>query len=351
MRDLTVGARGQTVAHFDPNEGVDTQRLFSLVWFEGYRPDWTNSQEQTPGDLGRIDAEHAQVSTVRASFDQVHFDGRNRARSDDEPGGPFDSAPDVRNGFGLEGGFFLFDPPAEPPFLFKPINAAVLFEDSRFTDLPGQAGIFAPQLVGPDDPAWTFGPDAVDARVIVKDSVFQATSEGVALPDISDVKVAVIGSKFREVAFGVDVFTSGQSIDGQVIGYPASVPSQMTVSGSRFADTAVAAVWVEELGPSLIDLKVADNVLVLAAPSQAGIVGFNVEGARVHRNKLAGEGYAGVVAKDSAHWRIHNNDFCDLLVPPGATADPILELPANQAGAPVVLLDSVDIRLAHNRCA
>ena len=350
MRDLTLGGRGRTVAHFDPNEEPDTQRLFSLVWVTGYRPDWTNSREQTPGDIGRIDAEHAQVSTVRASFDQVHFDGRNRARGDAEPGGPFDRAPDVRNGFGLEGGLFLFDPPAEPPFLFKPVNAAVRFDRSRFSDLPGQAGIFAPQLVGPDDPAWTFGPDVVQARVLVKDSVFQATPEGVVLPDISDVKVAVSGSRFREVDLGVDVFTSGQSTDGQVIGYPASVPSQMTVSGSRFADTAVAAVWVEELGPSLIKLKVADNALVLAAPTQAGIVGFNVEGARVRHNDVAGVGYAGVVAKDSAHWRIHNNDFCDLVVPPGATAD-LEGLPANQAGAAVVLVDSVDIRLTHNRCA
>ena len=136
---------------------------------------------------------------MRASFGQVHFDGRNRARGDDEPGGPFDPAPDVRNGFGLEGGFFLFEPPAEPPFLFKPVNAAVRFEGCRFSDLPGQAGIFAPQLVGPDDPAWTFGPDAVQARVIVKDSVFQATPEGVLLPDLSDVKVAVTGSRFRQV--------------------------------------------------------------------------------------------------------------------------------------------------------
>jgi hypothetical protein len=125
----------------------------------------------------------------------------------------------------------------------------------------------------------------------------------------------------------------------------------VTVRGSSFADTAVAAVWVEELGPSLVDLKVVDNALVLAAASQAGIVGFNVEGARVRHNEVAGVGYAGVVAKDSTHWRIHNNDFCDLVVPPGATADPDLGLPANQAGAPVVLLDSVDIRLTHNRCA
>ena len=136
-----------------------------------------------------------------------------------------------------------------------------------------------------------------------------------------------------------------------MIGYPASVPSQVTVSGSRFADTAVAAVLVKELGPSLIDLKVVDNALVLAAPSQAGIVGFNVEGARVRHNEVAGVGYAGVVAKDSARWRIHDNDFCDLVVPPGATADPDLDLPANEAGAAVVLVDSVGIRLTHNRCA
>jgi nitrous oxidase accessory protein NosD len=64
----------------------------------------------------------------------------------------------------------------------------------------------------------------------------------------------------------------------------------------------------------LVDLKVVDNALVLAAASQAGIVGFNVEGARVHHNDVAGVGYAGVVAKDSAHWRIHDNNFCGLLV-------------------------------------
>jgi hypothetical protein len=39
IRDLTLGAQGRTVAHPDPNEGADTQRLFSLVWVEGHRPD------------------------------------------------------------------------------------------------------------------------------------------------------------------------------------------------------------------------------------------------------------------------------------------------------------------------
>jgi hypothetical protein len=187
--------------------------------------------------------------------------------------------------------------------------------------------------------------------VTVEDSVFQATFEGVVILDISDVEVAVTGSRFRQVDFGVEATTGRQSTGGQAIGYPASVPSQVSVRDSRFADTAVAAVVVRELGPSLVDLKVVDNAFVLAAPSQVGIVGFNVEGARLRDNEVAGEGYAGVVARDSARWRIHNNDFCDLVVPPGATADRDLELPVNEAGAAVVLLDSVDIRLAHNRCA
>lgn len=345
MRDLTLGARGRTVAHFDPNEGADTQRLFSLVWVEGHRPDWTNSEEQTPGDIARIDAEHAQVSTVRATFGQVHFDGRNKARGDDEPGGPSDPFPDVRNGFGLEGGF--------ASGVFKPVNGALRFKGCRFSDLPGQAGIFAPQLVGPADPAWTFGPDPVKAGVIVKDSVFQASPDGVFVPDLSDAKVAVTGSRFQQVAFGTEASTSQQSTspEGEAISYPASRRSRVKVKRSRFADTRSAAIGVFELGPSLIDLNVVNNALVLAAPSQAGIVAFNVEDARLRHNDFTGEGYAGIVAKDSAHWRIDNNDFCDLVVPPGATAGPDLELPANEAGAAVVLLDSVDIRLTHNRCA
>ena len=351
MRDLTLGARGRTVAHFDPNEGEDTQRLFSLVWVEGHRPDWTNSEEQTPGDIGRIDAEHAQVSTVRATFGQVHFDGRNRARGDDEPGGPFDPFPDVRNGFGLEGGF--------ADGVGKPVNGALGFKGCRFSDLPGQAGIFAPQLVGPADPAWTFGPDPVKARVMVKDSVFRATDRGVLVPDLSDARVAVTGSRFQQVAFGIEAVTSFQSTtsaEGQAIGYPASRRSRVKVKRSRFADTRLAAILVTELGPSLVDLNVVDNALALAAPSQAGIVGFNVEGARLRHNDFRGEGYAGVVAKDSAHWRINNNDFCDLVVPPGATAADLaayveIELPANKAGAAVLLLDSVDIQMTHNRCA
>jgi hypothetical protein len=59
MQRLTLGAQGLTKEHFDVSADEVTQRLFSLVWVAGYRPDWTNSGEQTPGDIKLIDAEHA----------------------------------------------------------------------------------------------------------------------------------------------------------------------------------------------------------------------------------------------------------------------------------------------------
>ncbi len=88
VEDLTMEASGRTVAHFDINENADTERLYSFIWIEGFRPDWTNSHDQTPADLGAIDAEHAQVSTLRARFRDVHFDGRNRARARTSRAGP-----------------------------------------------------------------------------------------------------------------------------------------------------------------------------------------------------------------------------------------------------------------------
>jgi hypothetical protein len=211
------------VEHFDVSADGFTQRLFSLVWVAGYRPDGTNSGEQTPLDIEQIDAEHAQVSTVRATFCKVHFDGRNRARGDNDPGGAFDPLPDVRNGFGLEGGFVNG--------VFKPVNGALRFTRCRFSDLPGQAGIFTAQLVGPADPAWTFGPDRVKARVIVKGSVFPATNLGVSVLNLSDAKVAVTGGKFQQVGFSIEASTSIQSTspEGQAIDYPASVPSRVKV--------------------------------------------------------------------------------------------------------------------------
>jgi hypothetical protein len=225
MRHLTLGAQGLTAPHFDVSADGYTQRLFTLVWVAGHRPDWTNSGEQTPLDIMGIDAEHAQVSTVRASFRNVHFDGRNRARGDTDPGGAFDPLPDVRNGFGLEGGF--------ANGLFKPVNGKLRFKRCRFSDLPGQAGIFAAQLVGPADPAWTFGPNPVKARVIVKNSEFPATNLGVSVQDISDAKVSVTGHAYQKVGFSIEASTSRQSTsqEGQDIGYPASIPSHVKVKG------------------------------------------------------------------------------------------------------------------------
>jgi hypothetical protein len=111
------------------------------------------------------------------------------------------------------------------------VNGALRFKGCRFSDLPGQAGVFAAQLVGPADPAWTFGPHPVKARVIVKNSVFPATNLGVLVPDLSDAKVSVTGHNFQQVGFSIEASTSRQSTSpqGQKIGYPASRRSRVKV--------------------------------------------------------------------------------------------------------------------------
>jgi hypothetical protein len=356
MTDLTLGARGRTPRHFDINAGRDTRRLFSLVWIEGNRPDWTNSRDQTPADIGAIDAEHAQVSTVRGSFLRVHFDGRNRARSDTESGDAFAQNPDVRNGFGVEGGFAFADSPFG--FLFKPVNAALLFADSRFSDLPGQAGIFAPQLVGPRDPSWTFGPEAVGANLTVTRSVFDHVWAGAIVGDLSDVDVLFDSSEFRPMAIGAVAGTNFQSTEGGSIGYPASVPSRVRVTASAFQGGEVAVAMDEYFGPPLADFTVDDNAFVLVGGSQIGVWGNFVAGAKVLDNDFGGQGYGAVVATSSEGWQIHGNDFCDLLIPPSATAPvdsdvfgPDIRFPENDAQSPVVLIDSVDMRVTDNECA
>ena len=103
-----------------------------------------------------------------------------------------------------------------------------------------------------------------------------------------------------------------------------------------------AVVVNENVGPSLVDLTVRDNDFVLDGPTQTGVAGFTVDGARIVDNDFSGEGRAGVLATTSARWRIRNNDFCDLFIPPS---------PGNEAQAPVVIVNSVDIRATNNDCA
>lgn len=350
IEDLTLGARGRTVAHFDINANADTQRLFSHVWIAGYRPDWTDSRGRTPGDTGRIAGEHARVSTVRVRLRDAHFDGRNHARAPDEPGGAFDPNPDVRNGIGVEGGFVLLQPPPDPVFFFRPINAALSCERCRFSDLPGQAGIFLAQPVGRQDPAWRFGRDAAPGRLDVTDSVFERTEFGVLTGDVSDVAVAVGRSTFHHTGFGVLVSANFQSVEGGVIGYPASVPSRATVSRSSFADSALASMLSDAyFGPGLLDVKVSDSDFALRGQSQTGIAALTVDGARIAGNDFSGRAYAGVAGVMSSHWRIQGNDFCDLSIP--QSAESALGFPPNESFAPIVFFDSVDTRSTGNACA
>lgn len=351
MRDLTLGASGRTEPHLDVNAEAVTQRLYSLVWVTGFRPAWTNSQGQTPLDTGFIDAEHAKVSTVRVTFTSVHFDGRNRARSHGEPGGPFDPNPDVRNGIGVAGGAAFPQPNPDFEFLFKPVNAAVRLERSLFTDLPGQSGIFAPQLVGPRDRAWTYGPDAVAGALKVTDTTFKNTPIGVLSGDLSDIDVTVDDDTFRHTDYGLNLWNNYQATDNADIAFPPPAASRVTVSDSTFHDTDVAAIWMDEyLGPSRVSFLAQRNDFVLTHPTQVGVLGNSLDGARFIDNDFSGKGYGALVAVTSSRWLVQENDFCHLRISPPATAHPQLGLPPNETNKPVVLFDSSDFRMVRNRC-
>ena len=73
-------------------------------------------------------------------------------------------------------------------------------------------------------------------------------------------------------------------------------------------------------------------------------------GARITENEFKGKGYAGVVGVTSEGWRVRENDFCHLVVPPSATADAGLGLPNNEARTPIVFLDSTDMKAVDNDC-
>lgn len=352
IKDLTLGARGRTQPHFDINAGTNTQRMFSLVWMNGYRPNWINSAGSPPSDIGMIDAEHARISTIRARFQNVHFDGRNRDRADGEPGGPFDPNPDVRNATGFEGGIDVVSLPPDPlVFFFKPINADIVVIDSLFTSFPGQAGIFAPQLVGVGDPAWTFGPGAVSGRVAIRDSVFEDIFIPLLVPDVSSTKVSVSNSVFlRSGIAGIIVATNFQSTEGGLIGYPASASSKVRVSDSLLDDANEASVLLDEyFGPPLLDAQIQENEFVLAAPFQAGIFGINTANAKIADNIFTGVGYAAIVGLASTGWRIDDNDFCGLFVPPNAPS--AFGLPPNADQAPIASIFSSGFRVTESDCA
>lgn len=351
IRDLTLAARGRTQPHFDINVFTNTQRMFSLVWMNGYRPDWVNSAGLSPADIGMIDAEHAHISTIRARFHNVHFDGRNRDRADDEPGGPFDENPDVRNATGFEGGLTIVSPPPDPIFFFKPVNADIVVSDSVFTSFPGQAGVFAPQLVGVGDPAWTFGSDAVSGGVAVRGSVFEDTSIPLLLSDVSSMEVSVRNSVFlRSITAGVIVTTNFQSTEGGVIGYPASAPSKVRISDSLLDNANLASVLLDESpGPPLLDVRIQKNEFVLAAPFQSGIVGVSTADAKIAENTFTGVGYAGIVTIASTGWRIDDNDFCALFVPPNAPSAG--GTPPNADQAPIASIFSSGLRVTGSECA
>jgi hypothetical protein len=352
LKDLTLAARGKTQPHFDINVGTFTQRMFSLVWMEGNRPDWTNSYGQTPSDIGMIDADHAQISTIRAQFQNVHFDGRNRGRADGEPGGPFDENPDVRNATGFEGGLTLVSLPPDPlVFYFKPLNAEIDVKDSLFTSFPGQAGIFAPALVGSDDPAWSFDPAAAAGSVTVKNSVFEDTAIPVLLPLMSAMDVTIKDSSATRSSQTAVILTAGSPAGAaDAIGYPGGSPSSASIKSSSFEGSLFESILLanEDGSPALLEASVRDNTFLLAPPFGLGITGIGVEDADIKDNSFTGQGYSAVIAAFSSGWKMSNNDFCglDIVLP-----SPFAPLPENTENAPIVLFFSTDMRVIESECA
>jgi hypothetical protein len=327
LRDLTLGVSGRTAPHFDPNAGGETERFFSLVWVVGSNGFWRNSVGQTPTDLGRLDDEHRVLSTVRFAAENVFFDGRNRQAG----------APDVRNAFGLEGGFVLSHMEGDVEvidWLFKPINAAIEFTSCSFADFPGQAGIFAPNVIGRDDAAWILGPDAAEGAVIVRDSDFVRTLLPVVVFDYSDTRVVVEGSSFRDSAVAVLFSQDFQPIEFDWIGYPAHEPAALLVADSRFESSGFAHLIVEEWGRRRTSrARIVDNRFLLAGEAQAAIRFFGYQDAAVRDNRFGGHGFAGVHAFAATGIVLGENDFCAL-----------------DAEAAVVLAGGSELSTSDDRC-
>ena len=279
--------------------------------------------EPDPGRHRAIDAEHAQLSTVRASF-RVHFDGRNRARAEDEPGGPFDPNPDVR-GFGVEGGFALLQPP--------PTRSS---SQARQRGAPcSRTACSLICQVRPGLRAAAGGKGMTPLDVRSGRGRGQRACDGQRLRRHA-ARHAVGGPQRRH--------RDRRRLHVPALGFPdlslrtISRPTAMrsatrrrplpaSRSETRRSMTAVQPRygWTNTSAPRSSTSKsetTASSSLLL--PRRPGSSGNSVEGARIVDNDFSGEGYGGVVAATSARWRVHDNDFCDLFIPPSAPSPPEL---------------------------
>lgn len=339
LRDLTLGMSGLTAPHYDWNADAETERLFSLAWVQGFDGAWLNSAGQSPTEIGEIDAEHRVLSTVRFRCENVFFDGKNRDSS----------APDVWNGFGMEGGFvYSHDENGEEviDWLIKPMNGNISFKKCRFTDFGGPSGAgpgILPQLViGRDDPSWTFGPEAVEGAIIVRECDFERTRNPVAVYDQSDTRVVVEDCSFRESAVGVFYSNDFQVEWFEWIGYPETAMCKLLVADSIIRDVSgdlgyTAGVLVEELRRvHTVDARIRDCRIRLEGDG-VGIRFLGSQGAVVRDCDFSGPGEAGIYALDAEELRLVGNDFCDLE-------------PSNPEGAAVVVDGTTTIIDKDNDC-
>jgi len=330
LRDLTLGVSGLTEPHFDGLEGDGSERLFALVLVVGSDGFWHNSAGESPTDIGEIDAEHRVLSTVRFRCEDVFFDGKNR-----DPG-----APDIFRGFFMVGGivFSHYENGEEvEDGLPKPVNGNVSFRKCRFADI-AEGGIFASSVIGRGDPYWTFGPEAVEGAVVVRECDFERAPYAVLLYDLSDTRVVVEHCPIRESDVGVYISNDFNAEVFAWIGYPETAMCTLLVRDSVFRDGGFADVWVEEFQRGhTVDARIRDCQFRLEGDGEVGIRFDGTQGALVRDCEFSGPGEAGIYALDAEGLRLDDNNFCDLE-------------PSNPEGTTVVVDGTTTIVSHHNDC-
>ncbi len=340
LRDLTLGMSGLAAPHYEPpNDVDDSERLFSLVWVHGFDGFWLNSAGESPTDIGELDAEHRVLSTVRFRCENVFFDGKNR-----DP-----SAPDVYHAFGMEGGFVFshFDENGEEveDGLVKPLNGNISFTRCRFADFPAHSAIFNQVVIGRDDPYWTFGPEAVEGAIIVRECDFVRARNPLAVYDQSDTRVVIEDCFVRESSAGVYYSNDYQVEVFEWIGYPETAMCSLLVADSIFRDASrvdddlgiAAAVFVEEFRRGhTVDARFRDCRFRLEGEG-VGIRFLGSQGAVVRDCDFRGPGEAGIYALDAEGLRLVGNDFCHLA-------------PSNPGEASVVVAGTTTIVDIDNDC-